>query len=294
MTPARTVVVVGAVNVDLVVRADRLPTAGETVVGRRFDRHGGGKSANAAVAAARAGAPVEFVGAVGPDDFGHSALTDLAAEGIGVTRVASIDGEGTGVALIVVSADGENQIAVGAGANAALSAARVRSALELLLPGAGCVLVGTEIALDAALAAVAAAHDAGVPCVLDPAPIVAGLQAALDHGPVLTPNASECLALAQLAGLAHETVEAAAEALSGRTGAPVVVTRGGDGLLLVRPGADPVHVAAVGVTVVDTTGAGDTVTGVLAARLAAGDDVRTAAEAANVAGARAVTRVGAR
>lgn len=288
------VVVVGSVNVDLVVRSDRLPTAGETVIGRRLERHGGGKSANAAVAAARAGARVEFVGAVGDDDLGREARDGLRAAGVGVSHLAAVAGEATGAALIVVAADGENQIAVGAGANAAVSAGQVRSAMAGLLPDTGCVLVGTEIAAEAALAAVAAARCAGVPCVLDAAPVIAGIEAALADGPVLTPNAGECRDLARLAGLPHDDVPTAAAALAGRTGAPVVVTLGGDGLLVLRPDGAATSIAPVAVDVVDTTGAGDTVTGTLAARLALGDDVLTAARAANAAGAEAATRPGAR
>lgn len=289
MSRAR-VVVVGSLNVDLVVRADRLPGAGETVVGRRLERHGGGKSANAAVAAARAGAAVSFVGAVGDDAFGRDELAALAAAGVDVTHVAVLAGEATGAALIAVGADGENQIAVGAGANAAVTVGHVTAALDALVPDAGCVLVGTEIATDAALAAVAAAKAAGVPCVLDPAPVVPGIERALADGPILTPNAGECRALA---GRPDGSVEDAARALTARSGAAVVVTLGGEGMLVVSAGGVE-RVDPVPVTVVDTTGAGDTVTGTLAACLARGASVSVAARAANEAGARAVTRRGAR
>src|SRR3954447_23204810 len=111
------VVVVGAVNVDLVVVAPTLPGPGETVVGGGLQTFGGGKGANAAVAAARAGATVKLIAAVGDDDHGRAALAELAAEVINITGVASLRGESTGVALIVVDDRGENQIAVGAGAN---------------------------------------------------------------------------------------------------------------------------------------------------------------------------------
>src|SRR3954447_13968142 len=113
-----TVVVVGSINVDLVVTLDTLPAPGETVIGGRFARHGGGKGANQAVAAARAGARVRFAGAVGDDDFGAAARGELEAEGVDVAAVAVLDGEATGVALISVARDGDNQIAVASGANA--------------------------------------------------------------------------------------------------------------------------------------------------------------------------------
>src|SRR3954469_6186935 len=123
------VVVVGSINVDLVVTLDRLPAAGETVIGGRFARHGGGKGANQAVAAARAGARVRFAGAVGEDDFGAAARADLEAEGVDVAAVAVLDGEATGVALISVDREGDNQIAVASGANARVDAAVVEAAL---------------------------------------------------------------------------------------------------------------------------------------------------------------------
>ncbi|MDN5857768.1 MAG: PfkB family carbohydrate kinase [Pseudonocardia sp.] len=291
----RTLVVVGAVNVDLVVRAPRLPGPGETVVGPGVDRYGGGKGANAAVAAARAGAPigvtVRLVGAVGDDDLGAAALTELRAAGVDVAGVAVLDGAATGVALIVVDAGGENQIAVGAGANGRVDPVAVRAAVA----GAAGVLVSAEIPAAAVGAAVTAAAAAGVPCVLDPAPVPPEPAGLLDHGPVLVPNAGELRELAALSGLrAGDEPGEVAAALAARTGAPVVVTLGGDGALVVAAGGRMEHLAAEPVTVVDTTGAGDVFTGTLAARLTAGEDVVAAARAANVAAARAVTVRGAR
>ncbi|HWK29703.1 MAG TPA: PfkB family carbohydrate kinase, partial [Solirubrobacter sp.] len=133
--PAARVVVVGSINVDLVVAVPRLPAAGETVVGGRFARFGGGKSANQAVAAARLGAAVAFVGAVGAaDEMGEGALQELTGEGVDVSGVVRVT-EPTGVALIVVDAAGENQIAVASGANAALDPAHVTRTLPPLLAG---------------------------------------------------------------------------------------------------------------------------------------------------------------
>src|SRR3954447_14396032 len=123
------VMVVGSVNVDLVVTGERLPTPGETVTGGRFSRHGGGKGANQAVAAARLGAAVLMVGAVGDDDLGEEALALLEREGIDVGAVARLDAA-TGVALIAVDAAGENQIAVAPGANAELDPAAVERAVR--------------------------------------------------------------------------------------------------------------------------------------------------------------------
>ncbi len=277
------VVVVGAVNVDLVVEAPRLPGPGETVVGGGMRSSGGGKGANAAVAAARAGADVLLVGAVGDDAHGTEALAELRAAGVDVSGVAVLPGVATGVALIVVDAAGENQIAVGAGANA-----QVGELPAGALDGAGCVLVSTEIPDTAVTAAVRAAVAAGVPCVLNPAPVTPAVRDLLGSGAILTPNRSE---LADLTGGSTD-VPAAARELRDRSGAPVVVTLGEQGALVVD-GA-PVLVSAPPVKAVDTVGAGDTFNGVLAARLAAGADLRTAVHVGVMAASLAVQHPGAR
>jgi ribokinase len=175
------VVVVGSINVDLVVVVASLPAAGETVAGGRFARHGGGKSANQAVAAARLGAAVSFVGAVGDDEMGSAALDELASEGIDVSAVSRLP-EPTGVALIVVDAAGENQIAVASGANAAL----VVESLDL--SGDGVLLLGHEVSAAVVSTAARAAAEAGWPVVLNPAPARPLVDVPLA---VLTPNASE-------------------------------------------------------------------------------------------------------
>lgn len=303
------VVVIGAINVDLVVAADRLPRAGETVVGGGLERHGGGKGANAAVAAARAGAAVRLIGAVGADDTGSATLADLRAEGIDVNGVAVLPDQPTGVALIVVDPGGENQIAVGAGANAAVTAEHVRSELSEALPDTGCVLVSTEISGEAIVAAVDTATAAGVPCILNPAPVVPAVFDVLGRRHfILTPNATE---LAELAGrLKAEEVSGGADAdqvggdvsaavvrarrIAGHTGAPVAVTLGGDGALAAMPDGQVEHVPAPPADVRDTTGAGDTFNGVLAARLARGDEFSHALRTAIAAASLSVAHVGAR
>lgn len=283
------VVVVGAINVDLVTRAPRLPGPGETVVGDQLRRFGGGKGANGAVAAARLGATVRLVGAVGADDDGRRTLDDLRADGVDVSGVAILDDISTGAALIVLDAAGENQIAVAAGANDAVAVEHVETALSAALPGAGCVLVSAEVPDATVVAAVRTATAAGVPCVLNPAPARPVLLEAAEHGALLTPNAGEAR---ELAGT--EDVETAAEALCERTGAPVVVTRGGDGALVAVPGAALRSRPARPATVVDTTGAGDAFNGALAAALADGRSLDVAVTRALAAGALAVGRPGAR
>jgi len=286
--PNADIVVVGSVNADLVVTVAQLPRAGETVSGGTFARSGGGKGANQAVAAARLGASVAMVGAVGADELGDEAVRELAAEGVDVGAVARLDGVATGVAAIVVDARGENQIAVASGANGALEGPAVEAALERLLAAApgGVVLLSHEVPETAVDAGLRAARAAGWTAVLNPAP-ARTLPGEL-AGVVLTPNADEARALA-----GEDDVEAAARALAGRTGAPVLVTLGAEGALLVEHDACE-RVPAPAVAVVDTTGAGDTVNGALAAELAAGRPLRDAVRFALAAAALSTRAAGAR
>jgi ribokinase len=287
---ATNVIVVGSVNVDLVVRAPRLPAAGETISGGTFERHGGGKGANAALAAARAGATTALVAAVGRDDDGSWQLRELASDGVDVSGVARIGVEPTGRALIVVAESGENQIAVASGANALLDA-DVRKALLDLAPARGAVcLLGFEVGDAAIEAAVAWARERGIRIVLNPAPPRDVTDAVLAVRPILTPNEGEALALGGGAD-----VEGAARSLAERTAAPVVATLGAAGALLAEPGrAAAARIPAPNVHAVDTTGAGDCFNGALAARLSLGDSLDSAVRWAVAAAALKVTRPGAR
>ena len=283
------VLVIGSINADLVVTLDRLPEAGETVTGGRFARHGGGKGANQAVAAARAGARVRFVGAVGDDDLGAAAIEQLAAEGVDVGAIARLDGEATGVALIAVDREGRNQIAVASGANARVDAALVARALEAAALGPDdVVLLGFEVADAAVVAGARAAAEAGARAILNPAPARDLPGGVLGHGVLLTPNGLEAAALT-----GETEPAAAARALARRTDAPVLVTVGADGALL-ADGDGIVEIPAPEVEVVDTTGAGDAFNGVLAAGLAAGAGVEDAARRAVEAASASVRRAGAR
>ncbi|HWP63879.1 MAG TPA: ribokinase [Candidatus Binatia bacterium] len=321
------VVVVGSVNVDLVIRADRLPAPGETVTGGVFERHHGGKGGNQAVAAARLGRTTLFVGAVGEDDFGEDARAALAAERIEVSRLFAVPGAATGVALIMVDARGENLIAVASGANAALEPAMVTEALGRLGPLADdVVLVCHEIPTETVRAALQYGRTAGATTVFNPAPAAGLDRATLGLADIVTPNRRELAML--LASVGDEGVgpsggtsegpasdgvdeadtdahiEAGARRLlaAGPDGPgvrrAVVVTLGAEGALLVArdPGGGittrrfPAH----RVRSVDSTGAGDAFNGAIAAALAEGRSLEEACRRAIVAGALATTRPGAR
>jgi ribokinase len=311
------VVVVGSVNVDLVVRAERLPAPGETVTGGVFERHHGGKGGNQAVAAARLGRTTLFVGAVGEDAFGDDARAALAAERIDVSRLLAIPGAATGVALIMVDARGENLIAVASGANAALEPAMVEEALGRLGPLAeDVVLVCHEIPTATVRAALRYGRGAGATTIFNPAPAAGLDRATLGLADIVTPNRTELATLlATIDGGGGGGVGGggAAVALDPEAGArrllepgaegpgvrrAVVVTLGAEGALLVVRGEDggptsqrfPAH----RVTSVDSTGAGDAFNGALAAALAEGRSLDDACRLAVVAGALATTRPGAR
>jgi ribokinase len=275
------VVAVGSINADLVVVTKRLPAAGETTTGGKFAQHGGGKGANQAVAAARLGAEVTMVGAVGDDDLGGAALRALRDEGIDIEHIAVVE-EPTGVALIVVDEHGENQIAVASGANNEMFLGD-----NVELHGEGVMLLGHEVSPEVVERAGALAADARWRVVLNPAPAreIADIPSLF----VLTPTASEA---AELSG--EEDPEQAARVLSERTGAAVLITLGADGALLLEPGGEPQRLPATKVDVVDTTGAGDTVNGALAAELARGASLTDAARFALAAAAISTTKPGAR
>ena len=287
---AGTVLVVGSINVDLVVQVQRLPHAGETVAGGRFARHGGGKGANQAVAAARAGATVTLVGAVGDDDMAPLALGGLEAEGVDVSTVLVVGDAPTGVAAVVVDRQGENQIAVASGANGKLDGDAVGRALAdvELAPDDTC-LMNLEIPDEALVATARSAHAAGIRrIIVNPAPARRLPDALLELGALLTPNAGEATALAGV-----ENPRDAAATLSRLTRAPVIVTCGAEGALLVE-GDRQSRLAAPAVEAVDSTGAGDAFNGALAAALAQGFELGQAVRRAVAAATHSVRTSGAR
>jgi len=289
---ARSVAVVGSLNVDRVVPVRELPGPGATVIGTAASRLGpGGKGANqAAAAAAAVGRPgaVAMVGAVGEDDGAVLCLDDLVARGVDTSRVRRVAGASTGLATVVLDAASQNLIVVDPGANAALSAEDVRCDL---VRDAAVVLLQLEVPVEAVIAA--ASHASGT-VVLNPAPSPApgDVRALLDLADVLVPNRGE---LADLVGEpeAGDLDGVAAQARSLTFDGVVVVTMGADGALVVA-GPSVEHVPAPVVDAVDTTGAGDCFCGALAAGLADGTPLLDAVRAAVCAAAESVTRAGAR
>lgn len=280
------VVVIGSINVDLVVSVDRLPAPGETVLGGRFAVHHGGKGANQAVAAARAGARVTMIGAVGGDEHGAHAMAALAEDGVDVSSVRRVEAEPTGVALIVVGPRGENQIAIAPGANEFVGLDdRDRS----LIAAADVLLTNHEVPAATVLEALRAAHGAGVTAILNPAPARALPSEILELGPILTPNEHELVV-----AIGNDDTESALEELATRHAGPIIVTQGPAGALLVERHRRRRFAGHAAAAVVDTTGAGDTFCGVLGAWLAAGASLDDAIAAANAGAALSVGAAGAR
>lgn len=282
-------VVIGAINVDLVVSGAALPRPGETVTDGELSRHDGGKGGNQATAAARVlseAGRVVMLGAVGDDDMGHAARTALEAEGIDVANVAVVAGSPTGVALIAVDQGGQNQISVAPGANRDLG--DPTEALDGSRPA--LVLASCEIPFDALSTAAAWCGTNHVAFVLNPAPIHPMLRELLEHTAVVTPNHGEVTKLAPTSGDAVE----AAHALRERTpGLAVLVTMGEAGAYLLDDDGET-GIPAPSVHAVDSTGAGDCLNGVLAAGLLEGRAIRDAAARAVAAATMSTAVAGAR
>jgi ribokinase len=303
---AAVVVVVGSLNLDLVGRAPRIPAPGETVLGDSLQRFHGGKGGNQAVAAARLGARVRFIGAVGEDAAGAELVAGLTAEGIdsaGVQRVAGA----SGCALITVAASGENAITVLPGANlrvaapepepaaaapmAAALAAPIAASIAALR-GAALLVLQLEIPLAVNQAWARAARALGVPVLLNAAPMEAAARELLADVSLLVVNEGELAALVGAQG-AEGALEDQLQRAAQCGPAEVVVTLGAQGSAALSQG----HISRApgrAVQVVDTTGAGDTFVGALATALAAGQSLQQALPWANAAAALSCMQAGAR
>ena len=268
-----TIGVVGSINLDLVASGAPLPRAGETVTGARFAQHPGGKGANQALAARRLGAEVKMVGCVGDDALAETALALLRQDGVDVGSVMSEIGTPTGVALIAVSPEGENQITVASGANANVSASDVAG-----LPTCDVILCQLEVPVHAIEAAADRATATGALLAINLAPAIEVPSTLLDRADLLIVNEIEAAFYGD--ALHHD-------------GGLVALTLGGEGAVLFKQGREIARSKAYPVNVVDTTGAGDTFCGALACALAEGQEPQAALNFASAAGALAVTKPGA-
>lgn len=286
------VIIFGSINMDLVVRTPRLPAPGETLTGHSFETVPGGKGANQAVAVARLGIPATMVGRVGSDSFGQTLLQGLHRDGIDCDRLLIDSSTHSGVAMIAVDDQSENNIIVIPGANGNVGEADV-DRLRSVLSGARVLLLQLEVPLTAVIAAAQAAKQAGVTVILDPAPAQSDLPEALyPLIDILTPNQVET---SQLVGFAVEGLETAKKAaiVLQQRGVQTVITKLGKlGALCVTP-SESFQIPVFPVQAVDTVAAGDAFNGGLAAGLAAGLALNEATTQAAAVAALSVTKAGA-
>lgn len=284
--PRAAICVLGSANMDLVAFVDRSPSPGETVTGRSYEQLPGGKGANQALAAARAGGDVRMVGAVGADPFGEAIRAVLAADGVDTSGLATAE-TATGTAHIVVDGDGTNAIVVIPGANGTVR--ELTDDHRAAIDAADTLLLQLELPLELVVAAARYARSVGVRVVLTPAPVLPLPPELLSAVDLLVPNEHEA---ARLTGLSDP--RAAAQALLDGGVAAVTVTLGERGsLYLARGESAPVVEPAVPVRAVDTTAAGDTFAGCLAVALSEQRPLREALARASAAAALSVQRVGA-
>ena len=285
------IVVLGSTNTDMVVKAERIPAPGETILGGRFLMNPGGKGANQAVAAARLGAEVVFIAKVGDDLFGREAKALFAKENICTDYVLTDPSEPSGVALIMVDAKGENCIAVASGANGTLMPEDIEG-LEGVIAQSDLLLMQLETPLETVRYAADVAVNLGVPVILNPAPACELPSDLYDCLEVITPNESEAELLTNIKVTDEASAEAAARVLCDKGVLNVVITMGSKGAYDFD-GEDGVMVPAFKVEAVDTTAAGDVFNGALAVALTEELELEEAVRFASKAASISVTRMGA-
>jgi ribokinase len=291
MKPRR-IVIVGSSGTDMIIKLERIPRPGETLLGGEFHITGGGKGANQAVSAARAGGKVAFIARLGQDDFGDQAKAAFAREGINVEHIYRDRKVSTGVALIFVDQHGENSIGVAPGANGRLSSADLKKARKIFA-GASVMVVQLEIPLETVHTAAVLAAKSGAHVILNPAPARALPDELLRHVSILTPNETEAELLTGIKVDSDSAATKAASVLRARGVQTVILTLGARGALVATSDGSAQLVPGFKVKAVDTTGAGDVFNGALAVALAEEQPLIDAVRFANAAAAISVTRLGA-
>ncbi|MEL6105919.1 MAG: ribokinase [Planctomycetota bacterium] len=285
------VAVLGSINMDLVARCAKLPGPGETLIADSFSEIPGGKGANQAVAAARAGADVTMIGSLGDDAFAERLRDNLLSNRVDCQLLRACENTPSGTAMIVVADDGENQIVVVPGANAKVTPDDVRLAADAIR-NADVLLLQLEIPIDAGLSAITIARETGTRVVLDPAPVPSHMPTGLYQVDLICPNANECAALAESRVGSMAEIEAAAWTLHDRGSNSVVITLGESGAAFFD-GQRFSIVDAFETQAVDTTAAGDAFAGALAVRWGETQDLHEAIRFGNAAGSLAASREGA-
>lgn len=287
------IIVIGSSNTDMVIKAERLPQPGETVLGGNFLMNQGGKGTNQAIAAARLGGNTLFVCNVGNDQFGHDAKKMFQKEGINTNYVNETSDQHSGVALINVNLEGENTIVVAPGANGTLSVDDIKKA-ENEIKNASIVLMQLETPVDALVYAAKIAKENGVKVILNPAPAPrkALPDELLKNVDILIPNVTEAETIAKMKINDDSSMNETMHKIISKGVSIVIITMGAKGALAYENG-NLFHVPAYKVKAVDTTAAGDTFCGALCVALDKGKELKDAILFANKASSISVTRMGA-
>jgi len=285
------IVVIGSSNTDMIIKMDKIPAPGETVLGGEFTIAAGGKGANQAVAAARAGGQVGFVACVGDDMFGEQALQGFAKDSINTEYVFKDKQQPSGCALIFVDKDGENSIAVASGANARLTPKHIDLAKDKII-SSEILIMQLETPLDTAKHTAQLASDNGIPVILDPAPAQQLDDDMLKRISILTPNENEAELLTGIPVEDEESADKAASYLLAKGIDTVLITLGSRGTFIATEKIREM-IAGLKVTAVDSTAAGDVFNGALAVSLSEKTPLIDAVRFANTAAALSVTKLGA-
>lgn len=285
------VIVIGSSNTDMVVKVPHIPSPGETILGTDFMTIPGGKGANQAVAAARAGADVTFIACVSDDSFGKQALENYRKDGIDTSCIKVQPGIHSGIALINVSEDGENSISVAPGANSHLLPEDIYG-FESVFDGAKIVLTQLEIPIETVEAAAEVAHTKGIPFILNPAPGAAIPESLLNKLTIITPNETEAAIITGRNNFFEKDILEMADEIFENSSTTVLLTLGSKGVYLKTFDFEGM-IPGYKVKAVDTTAAGDVFNGALAAALAGGMELNEAVDFAQRAAAISVTRMGA-
>lgn len=284
------ILILGSSNTDMTVKTAALPAPGETVLGGEFTMSPGGKGANQAVAAKRAGGDVSFICKVGNDVFGENALKHYVSEGIDVSGALRSD-KPSGVALITVDSEAENCIVVASGANVDINDADIEAS-RALLESCDILLMQLEIPVPAVLKAARIAFEAGATVVLNPAPYAELPEEIFKYVSLFIPNETELSSFSGVQVTDQESACKAAQVLFDKGVGKMIVTMGSKGSLILD-GGDPQFVQAYKVKAMDTTGAGDTYCGSICVAIAEGKSLKDAAQFACASSAISVTKMGA-
>lgn len=285
------IVVIGSSNTDMIIKVPHLPKPGETILGGEFAKAAGGKGANQAVAAARAGGEVTFIAKVGDDIFGESAINGFIEDRINVESVLKDPEAPSGVAQIFVADDGENCIAVASGANAKLSVEDILMNSEKIKT-AGILLIQLETPIETVTEALKIANKSGVITILNPAPAQKLTDDLLSKLSVITPNETEAELLTGIKVIDEQSAAVASKILRNKGVCSVIITLGSKGAFIDNNGRHDM-VGGFEVKAVDTTAAGDVFNGALAVALSEQKNYKQAVQFANAAAALSVTELGA-